>query len=84
MLRGRRGEGAYLVHMRHVLVQVIEAACHGEDRHSDEKDPGQATHPGAIVQAIRGQEDGPHWQTTLIQLQQPLIVLQGQTAVDCA
>ena len=72
-----RGERTHLVHMRHVLVQVIEAACHGEDRHSNEKDPGQATHPGAIVQAIRGQEDCPHWQTALIQLQQPLIVLQG-------
>ncbi len=72
-----RGERTHLVHMRHVLVQVIEAACHGEDRDSNEKDPGQAAHPGAIVQAIRGQEDCPHWQTALIQLQQPLIVLQG-------
>ena len=61
-----RGERAHLVHMRHVLVQVIEAACHGEDRDSNEKDPGQAAHPGAIVQAICGQEDCPHWQTALI------------------
>ena len=77
MLRGRCRMTGHLVHMWHILVQVIEAACHGEDRDSNEKDPGQAAHPGAIVQAVCRQEDRPHWQTTLVQLQQLLIVLQG-------
>ena len=62
--------------MRHVFIEIIKATCHGEDRDSDEEDPGDTPHPGTVVQAVCGQEYGPHWQTTLIQLQQPLIVLQ--------
>lgn len=61
--------------MWHILVQVVEAARHGEDGHGNEEDPGEAAHPGSVVQAVGGQEDCPHWQPTLIQLQQPLIVL---------
>ena len=62
--------------MRHVLVQVIETAGHGENGHSNEQDPRDTPHPGAVVHAISRQEYGPHWQTALIQLQQALIILQ--------
>lgn len=70
--------GGNLVNMWHILVEVVEAACHGEDGHGNEEDPCEAAHPGAVVQSIRGQEDCPHRQPTLVQLQQPLIVLHSR------
>lgn len=52
---------AYHVHMRHILVEVIEATSHGEDGDSNEEGPCEAAHPGAVVQAIGWQKYGPHW-----------------------
>ena len=40
---------ADLINMWHVLVEVIQAACQGEDGHSNEEDPCEAPHPRAVV-----------------------------------
>lgn len=74
---------ADLVNMRDILVEIVQATCHGEDGDGNEQDPGEAAHPGAVVQPIGGQEDGPHRQPTLIQLQQPLVVLHMQPMHFC-
>ena len=52
---------AHHVNMRYILVQVIEAAGHGEDGDGNEEGPSEAAHPGAVIQAISWQEYGPHW-----------------------
>ena len=70
--------------MWYILVQVVKAAGHGEDGHSNEQDPCDTSHPGPVVHAISRQEDGPHWQATLIQLQQALIVLQKAHYVNAS